>query len=50
MLLSAISFRETPIDRVPLVEFWRDIVGEDEFVAGSLEEARRIYDIQRGAE
>lgn len=49
MLLSAISFRETPIDQVPLVEFWRDIVGEDEFVAGSLEEARKVYDIQRGA-
>jgi hypothetical protein len=38
-----------PVDQVPLVEFWHDIVGEDEFVAGSLEEARRIYDIQRGA-
>lgn len=49
MLLSAISFRETPIDQVPLVEFWHDIVGEDEFIAGSLEEARKVYDIQRGA-
>lgn len=49
MLLSAISFRETPIDNVPLVEFWHDIVGDDEFVAGSLDEARRIYGIQRGA-
>lgn len=50
MLLSAISFRGTPIDQVDLVGFWRDIVGDDEFVASSLEEARRIYDVQRGAE
>lgn len=49
MLLSAIAFRETPIDRVPLAGFWRDIVGDDEFVAQSLAEARAIYDIQRGA-
>lgn len=48
-LLSAIRFRETPVDRVPLAGFWRDIVGEDEFVAGSLAEARAIHDVQRGA-
>lgn len=49
MLLSAISFRETPVDGVPLARYWRDIVGDDEFVAGSLAEARGIYDVQRGA-
>lgn len=48
-LLSAIRFRETPVDRVDLVAYWRDIVGEDEFVASSLEEARRVWDVQRGA-
>ncbi len=48
-LLSAIRFRETPVDRVDLVAYWRDIVGEDSFVAGSLEEARRVWDVQRGA-
>lgn len=47
MLLSAIRFRATPVDQVPLVKYWHDIVGEDEFVAGSLTEAYRIYDIQR---
>lgn len=47
MLLSAIRFRATPVDEVDLVAFWRDIVGEDEFVAGSLAEALRIYDVQR---
>lgn len=50
MLLSAISFRETPIDQVDLAGYWRGIVGDDVFVASSLEEARRIYDVQRGAE
>lgn len=48
-LLSAIRFRETPVDRVDLVACWRDIVGEDEFVASSLAEARAVWDIQRGA-
>lgn len=48
-LLSAIRFRETTVDRVDLVSYWRDIVGEDQFVAGSLEEARRVWDVQRGA-
>lgn len=47
-LLSAISFRDTPIDQVPLVQFWNDIVGEDEFVAASLAEARALWDVQRG--
>lgn len=47
-LLSAISFRETPIDQVDLAVYWRDIVGEDAFVASSLAEARAIWDIQRG--
>lgn len=47
-LLSAISFRDTPIDQVPLVQFWNDIVGEDEFVASSLAEARAVWDVQRG--
>lgn len=49
MLLSAIRFRVTPVDDVDLVQYWRDIVGEDAFVASSLTEAYRIYDIQRGA-
>lgn len=48
-LLSAISFRETPIDQVDLAAYWRDIVGDDEFVASSLAEARAVWDIQRGA-
>ncbi len=48
-LLSAIRFRETPVDEVDLVAYWRDIVGPDEFVAGSLAEARRVWDVQRGA-
>lgn len=48
-LLSAIRFRETPVDQVDLVACWRDIVGEDEFVASSLAEARRVWDVQRGA-
>lgn len=48
-LLAAIRFRETPIDRVDLAGFWRDIVGDDEFVASSPAEARAIWDIQRGA-
>ena len=47
-LLSAISFRETPIDQVDLAAYWRDIVGDDAFVASSLAEARAIWDIQRG--
>lgn len=47
-LLSAICFRETPVDEVDLVGCWRDIVGDDVFVASSLEEARRIHDVQRG--
>ena len=42
-LLSAISFRETPIDRVDLVAFWDGIVGRNRFVASSLAEAREIY-------
>lgn len=48
-LLSAIRFRETPVDRVDLAGYWRDIVGEDQFVASSLAEARVVWDIQRGA-
>ena len=48
-LLSAIRFRATPIDRVDLAGYWRDIVGDDEFVASSLAEARAVWDIQRGA-
>lgn len=47
-LLSAIRFRETPVDQVDLVGYWRDIVGEDAFVAHSLDEARRVWDVQRG--
>lgn len=49
VLLSAIRFRATPVDEVDLPRYWRDIVGEDEFVAGSLAEAVRIHAIQRGA-
>lgn len=48
-MLSAISFRATPVDAVDLAACWRDIVGPDEFVASSLEEAREIWDAQRGA-
>lgn len=48
-LLSAICFRETPVDAVDLAGYWRDIVGADAFVASSLAEARRIWDVQRGA-
>lgn len=48
-LLSAITFRDTPLDRVDLAAYWRDIVGEDEFVASSLAEARAIWRVQRGA-
>lgn len=48
-MLSAISFRVTPVDAVDLAAYWRDIVGPDEFVASSLEEARKIWDVQRGA-
>lgn len=48
-MLSAISFRVTPVDAVDLAAYWRDIVGPDEFVAFSLEEAREIWDVQRGA-
>lgn len=47
-LLSAIRFRETPIDQVDLAAYWRDIVGDDAFVASSVAEARAIWDIQRG--
>jgi hypothetical protein len=43
-LLSAIRFRETPIDDVDLVGFWHDIVGDDEFVAHSLAEARELWE------
>lgn len=48
-MLSAIGFRVTPVDAVDLAAYWRDIVGPDEFVASSLEEAREIWDVQRGA-
>lgn len=48
-MLSAISFRVTPVDAVDLAAYWRDIVGPDEFVASSLAEARAIWDVQRGA-
>lgn len=48
-MLSAISFRVTPVDAVDLAAYWRGIVGPDEFVASSLEEAREIWDVQRGA-
>lgn len=48
-MLSAISFRVTPVDAVDLAAYWRDIVGPDEFVASSLEEAREIWNVQRGA-
>lgn len=48
-MLSAISFRATPVDAVDLAACWRDIVGPDEFVASSLAEAREIWDVQRGA-
>ena len=48
-MLSAISFRTTPVDAVDLAAYWRDIVGPDEFVASSLAEARAIWDVQRGA-
>lgn len=48
-MLSAISFRVTPVDAVDLAAYWRDIVGPDEFVASSLEEAREIWDVQRDA-
>lgn len=48
-MLSAISFRVTPVDAVDLAAYWRDIVGADEFVASSLAEARAIWDVQRGA-
>ena len=48
MSLSAISFREMPVGVVPLVRYWHGTVGDNEFLAGSLGEARRIYDVQRG--
>ena len=48
-MLSAISFRATPVDAVDLAAYWRGIVGPDEFVASSLAEAREIWDVQRGA-
>lgn len=48
-MLSAISFRVTPVDAVDLAAYWRDIVGEDEFAASSLAEARAVWDAQRGA-
>lgn len=48
-MLSAIGFRATPVDAVDLAACWRDIVGPDEFVASSLEEAREIWDVQRDA-
>ncbi len=48
-MLSAITFRVTPVDSVDIAAYWRDIVGEDEFVASSLAEAREIWDVQRGA-
>lgn len=48
-MLSAITFRATPVDRVDLAAYWRDIVGPDEFVASSLAEARALWDAQRGA-
>ena len=48
-LLSAIRFRETPLDEVDLAAYWRDIVGEDRFAAESLDEARAVWDVQRGA-
>ena len=48
-MLSAISFRVTPVDSVDIAAYWRDIVGPDEFVASSLAEAREIWDVQRGA-
>lgn len=48
-LLGAIRFKESPVDSVDLAAYWRDIVGEDEFVAGSLAEAREVWAVQRGA-
>lgn len=48
-MLSAITFRATPVDSVDLAAYWRDIVGPDEFVASSLAEARALWDAQRGA-
>ena len=48
-MLSAITFRATPVDSVDLAAYWRDIVGPDEFVASSLAEARALWDVQRGA-
>lgn len=48
-LLSAIRFRETPIDEVNLVAYWNGIVGPNEFVASSLKEAQDVWDVQRGA-
>lgn len=42
-LLSAIRFRQTPIDSVDLVKYWHDIVGDDEFVAHSLDEASALW-------
>lgn len=44
-LLYSIRFRTTPIDEVDLVAYWHDIVGEDRFIAHSLEEARKIYEV-----
>ena len=48
-MLSATTFRVTPVDSVDLAAYWRDIVGPDEFVASSLAEARGIWNVQRGA-
>ena len=42
-LLSAIRFRDTPVDSFDLVSYWHDIVGEDRFVARSLREARAMW-------
>ncbi len=46
-LLSAISFRTTPIDDLDLLSYWNDIVGDGHFVAHSLSEARVIYEANR---
>ncbi len=48
-LLSALRFRASPIDGADLAAAWREEVGPDEFVAGSLAEAREVWDVQRGA-
>lgn len=48
-LLSVIAFRETPIDRVDLAGYWRDIVGGRPLAAASLAEARMVWAAERGA-